>query len=109
LVHEGALHGEHIAIQPNVELPIVGQATQQAHRYVGVGVNQAGHDHMAAAVHHLGRPIGGDDLVGRPNRHDLLSGHRYSSVLPHVTGRVHGDHHCTGQQNVYVHDLIPLA
>ena len=52
---ELALHRHHVAQQPHVQAQVVGQAAQQGHGRVGVGVDQPGHQHPAAAVDHLER------------------------------------------------------
>ncbi len=53
VVHELAFHRHHIAIEPHVEAQVVGQAAQQVHGYVGMGVYQAGDDGCAAAINYL--------------------------------------------------------
>jgi hypothetical protein len=45
----------HVAHQPDVQPEIVGQAAQQRHRRMGVGIDQAGHHDASAAVERLGR------------------------------------------------------
>ena len=69
---ELALDRHHVAHQPDVQAQVVGQAAQQRHRRVGVRVDQAGHQHLAAAVDDLGRRKLCAQLRLGPDRHDVI-------------------------------------
>ena len=65
--HELALHGQHIAEQPVVH--ILAEAAEQGHRQMGMGIDHARHDHVAARIDDLG-PVHLRRLAGaeRPDR-----------------------------------------
>ena len=65
---ELALDRHHVAHQPDVEPQVVGEAAQQRHRRVRVGVDEARHDHAPAAVDRLGRFVLVPDLADGENR-----------------------------------------
>ena len=73
-VHVGLLRRPDVVLQPLHERQIIGEAAEQTHGEVGVGVDQTGQDEASAGVDHLaggcvleqilGETDGGDPAVG---------------------------------------------
>ncbi len=89
--NEFPLDRHHVAQQPDVQPAVVGQAAQQRHGRVGVSVDQARDEGLAATVDDLIRLVGSEDLVGWPDRQDLILLNRHGPVGEYPELVVHGD------------------
>jgi hypothetical protein len=74
------------------------EAAEQCHGDVGVAVDEAGKDQLAAGVDHLNRGVAGTDLGARTGGEDGVALNRNGTVVVDVPVAVHGDHHAGYQQ-----------
>jgi hypothetical protein len=56
-VDELPFNWHHVAQQPDVQAQVVRQTSQQSHGNMGVSVDQARHEHLAAAIHDFASSI----------------------------------------------------
>ena len=82
------LGGEDILVQPGVQVAPAAVAPHQGHGHVGVGVDEAGHQHLASAVDDLVEGPGGPL---RPHIGDLAPLHRHKGVGQHRPALVQED------------------
>ncbi len=68
-----ALDGHHVAHQPDIEAQVVGQAAQERHGNMGVGVDQARQKNLAAAIERLAALVFLPDLRFGPNGDDAVA------------------------------------
>jgi hypothetical protein len=89
---ELALHGQHVAEKPHIKPKVIGQTSQQAHRHVGVSVDQARQDRRTFAVNHVRGFPRSQDLVSRPDCHDVTPSYSNSALGDKIPKGVHGYH-----------------
>ena len=90
-VYKFALDRHNIAQQPYVQAQVVGQAAQQGHSSMCVCVDQAGHEHFAAAVDRLFSGVFFFDLGFITDCEDRISLYRQRAGLVHVVFFIHRD------------------
>ena len=78
---------EDIVVQPVVQVVSASVPPQEGHGHMSVGVDQAGHEHLAGPVNDpVKLPLG----AGSAHRGDFCALHRYKCVFQDRLGRVHG-------------------
>ena len=81
------LGGEDVVVEPGMQVAASAVAPHEGHGHVGVGVDKAGHHHLAGAVDHpLKLPRG----ALRPHRGNFGPLHRHKGVFENGGRRVHG-------------------
>ncbi|GIV98536.1 MAG: hypothetical protein KatS3mg057_3193 [Herpetosiphonaceae bacterium] len=90
-IDEAALDRKHIAEQPDIELLVGDDATQQAHRHMGMPVDQPRNNHLAGAVKLLGGAKSPPQLLCRPDGDNRAAADGDSAILDDASLRVHGD------------------
>ena len=89
---EAALGGKDVIIEPFFQGQVVGQAPEQGHGGMGVGIDEAGEDQPLGVIQHPGRGVALLKLRRGPHRDNLgaLEGHRPGGE--HLVLPVHGQH-----------------
>ena len=94
---EFAFHRHDVAQQPDIQPQVVGEAAQQCHGHVGVGVDQAGGKHLAAAVVGFGRGVSRGDFGFRADGHDGVAAHGHRAGFVNVEVGIHRQHDGVGE------------
>jgi len=99
-VHELALDGQDVAVQPHVETQVVGQAAQQCHGQMRVGVHQPRHDNVPRAIDDRRGLINSLDRPDAADRHDVAAVNRHRPRRQDLAPGVHGQHGATPQDDI---------
>src|SRR5690606_16592004 len=80
-----------VLLQPGLEREVIGDAAHQRHRVVGVGIDEARHQHAVGTRHHLGRGEARACLGAWQQRDDRAVAHGHGMVLEHHAVRLNRD------------------
>ena len=92
--------GEDVVLEPVLQAFVVGDAAEQRHGGVGVGVDEAGGEDGAAGVEALFRLVVAVDLAAFPDSRDATVAYGHGAVGDDAMGGVHGDHVARGPDGV---------
>ena len=99
--HVARFRRENILLKPFVEREVVGQSAKQAHRGVGVTVNQPRHHERAMRINRLRGFESALDFRTRAYGDNRIAANGYRAVFNHSPLRVHGDDSSTGNQQIH--------
>ena len=90
----------HVLLEPGVQRQVVGEAAEEGHRDVGVGVDETGYHQAPCGVDDSRSTVGGSDLRAGAERNDRIAVNRQRAVRQNGAALVHGDDDAAEHENV---------